>query len=197
VRAVRGHATDRLDRHAQAARETRADAIVRIPSDCPLIDPATIDRVVGAFVRLSDIGPVDFVSNLHPPTWPAGFDVEVVTRGALEAAWREAATPHDRAHVTPYLRRHPARFAVRNACRDGRDGGLDLAHRYRLALEYAEDYAVIRGVYDDLWSARRHFTLAEILAVLAARPALHARNAMHASTWFRAADALPLEARGW
>ena len=54
----------------------------------------------------------------------------MMTRGALEAAWREATEPHDRAHVTPFLCARPERFAVRNACRDG---GYDVSRRYRLA----------------------------------------------------------------
>jgi spore coat polysaccharide biosynthesis protein SpsF (cytidylyltransferase family) len=58
--------------------------------------------------------------------------------------------------------------------------------RYRLTLDYHEDYAVIRGVYDELWSRDRHFTLGEIVSLLEARPALRTRNAMHAGTsWYQ------------
>jgi spore coat polysaccharide biosynthesis protein SpsF len=182
LRIVRGHATDLLDRHVAAARETGADYVVKIPSDCPLIDPDTIDRVIGAAVR--DTGArVDFVSNLHPPTWPDGFDVEVMTRDALETAWREATAQHEREHTTPYLWDNPDRFRCRNVCWDS---GFDYSDRYRLTLDYAEDYAVIRGIYEDLWSPRRIFTLPEILAVLEARPALRAHNARHIGTaWYR------------
>jgi spore coat polysaccharide biosynthesis protein SpsF len=180
VEAVRGHTTDCLDRHVTAARASAADAVVKIPSDCPLIDPATIDRVIGAFLTEMD---VDYVSNLHPPTWPDGFDVEVMARGALETAWREATRPLDREHTTPFLWDNPERFVTRNV---RWETGLDASTRYRLTLDYHEDYAVIRGLYDELWSPHRHFTLAEILAVLDARPALHAHNAMHLGTsWYR------------
>jgi spore coat polysaccharide biosynthesis protein SpsF len=180
VACVRGHATDCLDRHVAAARATSADAVVKIPSDCPLIDPATIDRVLRSYVEEAD---VDYVSNLHPPTWPDGFDVEVMTRGALETAWREATRPLDREHTTPFLWDNPERFLTRNVLWET---GLDYSASHRLTLDYAEDYAVIRGVYDELWSADRHFTLAEIVALLAARPALRAHNAMHLGTsWYR------------
>jgi spore coat polysaccharide biosynthesis protein SpsF len=184
VACVRGHATDCLDRHVQAARTTRADAVVKIPSDCPLIDPPTIDRVIGAFLAAQvDHDAADYVSNLHPPTWPDGFDVEVMTRGALETAWREAARPLDREHTTPFLWDHPERFVTRNVAWDT---GLDHSASHRLTLDYAEDYAVIRSIYDQLWSPVRPFTLAEILAVLDTQPALRAANAMHLGTsWYR------------
>ena len=72
----RGHATDLLDRHYQAALHyfCAADidrlgaAVIKIPSDCPLIDPAIIDRVIDYYLDHSD--DYDFVSNLHPATFP-------------------------------------------------------------------------------------------------------------------------------
>ena len=176
VACVRGHATDCLDRHVQAARTTGADVVVKIPSDCPLIDPATIDRVIGAFLAEPD---VDYASNLHPPTWPDGFDVEVMTRGALETAWREATRPIDREHTTPFLWDNPERFVTSNV---RWETGRDDSARTRLTLDYAEDYVVIRAVYDELWSPTRHFTLAEILEVLDQRPGLRAANAPHLGT---------------
>lgn len=180
VACIRGHATDCLDRHVAAARATSADVVVKIPSDCPLIDPATIDRVIGAFLAEPD---VDYVSNLHPATWPDGFDVEVMTRGALETAWREAMRPLDREHTTPFLWDNPERFVTQNVAWET---GRDLSRSHRLTLDYPEDYAVIRAIYDELWSPGRSFTLAEILAVLDARPALVEHNAMHrGTTWYR------------
>lgn len=180
VACVRGHATDCLDRHVAAARATGADVVVKIPSDCPLIDPDTIDRVIGAFLAEPD---VDYVSNLHPPTWPDGFDVEVMTRGALETAWREAVRPLDREHTTPFLWDNPERFLTQNVAWQT---GLDHSRSHRLTLDYPEDYAVIRAVYDELWNAGRVFSLAEILALLDAHPALAARNAVHRGVnWYR------------
>jgi spore coat polysaccharide biosynthesis protein SpsF len=180
VQVVRGHPTDLLDRHVAAARGTGADVVVKIPSDCPLIDPAAIDRVIGGFLALDD---VDYVSNLHPVTWPDGFDVEVMTRGALETAWREATRPLEREHTTPFLWDNPDRFVRHNVrC----EGGLDYSQYCRLTLDYPEDYVVIRGVYDALWSAHRTFTLADIIALLEARPALRLANATHfGSSWYR------------
>ena len=180
VRCVRGHATDCLDRHVAAARATGAEVVAKIPSDCPLIDPGTIDRVIGAFLAEPD---VDYVSNLHPATWPDGFDVEVMTRGALETAWREAVRPLDREHTTPFLWDNPERFLTHNV---RWETGLDHSQSHRTTLDYPEDYAVIRAIYDELWTSGRVFSLAEVVALLDARPALAAINAMHRGTsWVR------------
>jgi len=83
-----GNPTDLLDRHYQAARMFNADAVVKIPSDCPLIDPVIIDKVIGYF--LDNYYKYDYVSNLHPPTWPDGNDVEIMKMNALETAWKES-----------------------------------------------------------------------------------------------------------
>ncbi len=180
VEAIRGHDTDLLDRHIAVARATGAEVVVKIPSDCPLIDPATIDRVIGAFLTWRDVSPLDYVSNLHPPSWPDGFDVEVMTRTALEIAWEHAHRPHEREHTTPFLWDNPARFFTGNV---SWETGLDYSRRYRLTLDYAEDYAVIRRVFETLWTPRRVFTLADILQVLDLQPA---ENAMHLGTsWYR------------
>src|SRR4029079_17160093 len=71
----RGHQADLLDRHVGAARAARADVVVKIPSDCPLIDPRIIDRVLGVFQAAQD--QYDYLSNLHPASYPDGNDVEV------------------------------------------------------------------------------------------------------------------------
>jgi spore coat polysaccharide biosynthesis protein SpsF len=76
--------SDLSDRHYQAQVRYGSDVTVKIPTDCPLIDPAVIDRVIGNYLA----APVDFVSNLHPPTYPDGNDVEVMSAVALERAWK-------------------------------------------------------------------------------------------------------------
>jgi spore coat polysaccharide biosynthesis protein SpsF len=182
VRVFRGHSTDLLDRHRRAAEAGRADVVVKVPSDCPLVDPGAIDRVLAA-VRAGE-GRLDFVSNLHPPTWPDGNDVEAVTREALEQAWREADRPHEREHTTPFLWDRPDRFRIGNVAWET---GLDLSMSHRLTLDYPDDYAFVAAVYDALWRADRPvFSLSEILALLEARPELHALNARYAGVnWYR------------
>jgi spore coat polysaccharide biosynthesis protein SpsF len=182
VRCFRGHPTDLLDRHYHAARVVPGvDTVVKIPSDCPLIDPAVIDRVLGAHFAT---GTNDFTSNLHPATYPDGNDVEVMTFAALETAFREATRLLEREHTTPFLWERPERFRIGNVAWET---GLDYAMSHRFTIDYPEDYDFIKAVYDALWTAERPiFGLREILQLLDARPDIHAINAKYAGVnWYR------------
>jgi spore coat polysaccharide biosynthesis protein SpsF len=166
VALVSGHPTDLLDRHLQAGRDTRADVVVKIPSDCPLIDPAVIDRVIARFRECADA--VDFVTNLHPPSWPDGNDVEVMPMPVLELAWREAKRPLEREHTTPFIWERPDRFRLLNV---ESDLGGDLSKTHRFTIDYPEDHRFVARVYDELWSPGRPiFSVRDILELLAARP---------------------------
>ncbi len=178
----RGHPTDLLERHHGAASAAGADAVVKIPSDCPLIDPAVIDRVIGTFLAMPDAR--DFVSNLHPATWPDGNDVEIFTMDALELAHREARRPHEREHTTPFLWDHPERFRVENVVWET---GRDLSTTHRFTIDYPEDYSLIGAVYEALWTAARPvFPLAEILSFLETHPEVHRINERYNGVnWYR------------
>jgi spore coat polysaccharide biosynthesis protein SpsF len=179
VACVRGHPTDLLDRHIEAARQTDADAVAKIPSDCPLIDPAVIDLVLRAFLEDTSF---DYVSNLHPATWPDGYDVEVMTRAALETAHREATRPHEREHTTPFLWDHPERFRLRNVVWE-----RDLQRTHRLTIDYREDYEVIRAVFEALHrEGAPPFGLDEIVAYLEAHSDVFRLNQRYAGVnWYR------------
>ncbi len=180
IAVFRGNPTDLLDRHLGAARAFGADHVVKIPSDCPLIDPAAIDRVLGLY--LADEERWDYVSNLHPATWPDGNDVEVMPLAALETAGREATRACDREHTTPFLWDHPERFRVGNVVWES---GLDLSVTHRFTLDYAEDHAFLAEVYAALYRTKPLFTLRDVLELLAERPSLRAINVRHLGTnWY-------------
>jgi spore coat polysaccharide biosynthesis protein SpsF len=161
----RGSEDDVLDRYRETARGSGGDVIVRITSDCPLIDPAVVDSVVRA---LAGPPPADYASNvLEERTFPRGLDAEAFTRAALEVAWKRDRNPAWREHVTPYLYRHPAEFHLRNV-RNAEDHS-DL----RWTVDTPEDLAYIRALverassWDAGWAelraiARAHPELAEI-----------------------------------
>ena len=86
VSSFRGSENDVLDRYYQAALLTTGEGIVRITSDCPLIDPQIADDTIRSFL---DLRP-DYASNSLDRTYPRGLDTEVMTRDALACAWREA-----------------------------------------------------------------------------------------------------------
>lgn len=100
--SYRGSTEDVLDRFYQAAKPFNPDYVVRITSDCPLIDPQLADQVIAACVE----GNYDYCSNTLEPTYPDGMDVEVVKFTALETAFRDATLQSDREHVTPYVWRN-------------------------------------------------------------------------------------------
>lgn len=94
-----GAERDVLDRVYKAAVSQRADLVVRITGDCPLIDPTLVDMVVRKLRETN----LDYVSNTSPPSFPDGLDVEAFTFSVLETAWRDATEPYDREHVTPFM----------------------------------------------------------------------------------------------
>ena len=156
---VRGSEQDLLARYLQAARTSAADVVVRVTSDCPLIDPGLIDDVVEA--RRAD--DADYASNTLPPrTYPRGLDVEAFTTDALERAGREDADLASREHATPYLYRNPDRFRLL-AVRGSSDES-----QHRWTLDTHEDYALIERLYDALGSD--DFAWTDALAVITAHP---------------------------
>ena len=182
VACYSGHPTDLLDRHYRAALPYAPDAVVKIPSDCPLIDPAVIDRVLGFYAgHRADL---DYASNLHPATYPDGNDVEVIAASVLEEAWREAALPFEREHTTPFIWERPGRYRIANCAWET---GKNYSMTHRWTIDYPEDYAFISAVYDELYSpGGPPFALGDILALIERRPALAQINARYAGVnWYR------------
>lgn len=153
----RGSRDDVLDRYYRAATQYSADTVVRVTSDCPLIEPEIVDRVVEKF---SEPVPADYACNsrLHPRTFPVGQDVEVMSFHALERAWREDGNPAWREHVTPYIYYHPEKFRVRNLV-----NAEDLSSM-RWTVDTPEDLAFVRRVYGHFGHDR--FTWRDVLEVL-------------------------------
>ena len=116
----RGSQLDVLDRYYQTALVARPSRIVRITSDCPLIDPSLIDEAV----EIQDRTGADYVSNKVRPTLPVGEDVEVFWFKGLAEAWRHATLEYERVHVTPYFYRNPARFHLEALAVQGDFTGL-------------------------------------------------------------------------
>lgn len=175
VACVRGDAEDCLSRHLAAAADSGADAIAKIPSDCPLIDPHVIDSVLAAWHAAE--GRYDYLSNLHPGSWPDGNDVEVMSLAALRRAGHEATDPFDREHTTPFLWTQPERFRLGNLCWEC---GVDYSRTRRWVVDWPEDYSFVCAVFDRL--APRHgpcFGVQAVLRLLEREPELLAINARH------------------
>jgi spore coat polysaccharide biosynthesis protein SpsF len=165
VLCVRGSRDDVLSRFCLAARAAKADAIVRVTSDCPLLDSAVLCHLVEEFLNHQ----VDYCSNTMARSYPRGLDAEVFTREALERADREANLAYEREHVTPYFYEHPESFRLRSVA-----AGRDLsAHRW--TLDTPDDWRLIERVYEAIGTC--DFGMQEVLDLLQREPQLANINA--------------------
>lgn len=156
----RGSEHDVLSRYADAARLHGASVVVRITSDCPLIDPALVDLLIDSYTE----GGSDYVSNMLPPTWPYGMAVEVFSAAVLAQAHAEATQAAEREHVTPFIYWHPERFRLRNVA-----SPVDLS-RQRWTVDTPEDYELVRRLFEALFPVQPDFGQADILRLLDAHP---------------------------
>ena len=180
VPVFRGSEEDVLDRTYRCMKQFGMEHGAKFTADNPLLDPAVIDRVVGFY--LAHPGGYDYVSNNHPPTWQDGQEVEVFSAAALEAAWREAKEPFQREHVTPFIWDQPERFRTGNVARADDRWYRD----YRWTLDYPEDYAFVKAVFEELYPSRPDFTTDDVMELLKRRPDIHAINANRAGyVWYR------------
>jgi spore coat polysaccharide biosynthesis protein SpsF len=170
-----GSESDVLSRYLGAAREFDLDPVVRVTADCPLIDPTVVGEALARFARLAEEGSeADVVTNARPGarTFPRGLDVEIVSRSALESAdSRLAPDAPQREHVTQILYQEPGRVRI-----DDLKLPLDLSF-LRWTVDTAEDFELVRRIYDELFAENPGFGLHDVLALLGRRPELLALNA--------------------
>jgi len=151
---------DVLDRYYRAAQHFSAGVIVRITSDCPLIDPEIVDKTVRVFLEERP----DYASNTSVPTYPRGLDTEVMTLAALQSAWTRASHPYQRSHVTPYIYENPKKFKILSVIGD-KDNS---SHRW--TVDTPEDLEFVRAVYSRFRNDR--FLLSDALMLLESEPQL-------------------------
>jgi spore coat polysaccharide biosynthesis protein SpsF len=137
VPVFRGDENDVLDRYFRAAQLSGAKIVVRVTSDCPLIDPEVTNKTVTAFLDASP----DYAANTLTRTYPRGLDTEVMSFGVLSKAWQLARARYEREHVTPYIYEHPAEFKLLPVT-----GDADFsAHRW--TVDTPEDLEFVRAIY--------------------------------------------------
>jgi len=190
---TRGSLYDVLDRYYQAARTAKADVVVRITADCPVIDPALINDVVDTLLGKSVTGvresEFDFVTNRLPPPWhrtyPIGLDSEACTFSALERAWKEAREPQQRENVMPYFYEGVKLSAISGQLSIGTSvRGFKIAllnhtsdfGKYRWTVDTAEDLEFIRQVYAH-FNGRDDFSWKDVLELVHHEPQLMEINA--------------------
>jgi spore coat polysaccharide biosynthesis protein SpsF len=182
---TRGSQFDVLDRYYQAAKSAKADVVVRITADCPVIDPELIDNVVNTLLE----DEYDFVCNRLPPPWtrtyPIGLDVEACTFNVLEKAWKEAKEPQHREHAVPYFYEDVELTRQSRTLETGfspRGYNIALLHHitdfgdYRWTVDTPEDLEFMRQVYSR-FDGRDDFTWKEVLELVHDNPELVKINA--------------------
>lgn len=181
VAVYRGSQNNLLDRHYRASRELDADVVLKIPSDCPLIDPEVIDHVLDFY--LDNDGKYDYVSNLHPATYPDGNDVEVMSAPCLKLTWMEACRPLELEHTTPFIWENPHLFQIANV---SWNTGFDYSMSHRFTIDYQEDYEFIKRVFEELYPNKPNFSCQDILDLLQRKPEIYELNVHYAGVnWYR------------
>lgn len=170
VLVVRGSESDVLARTAKAAREAHADTVMRITSDCPLVDPVVSGSILQAYVSGFGEG-LRYARTAIERGHPLGFDTEVFASELLYEADQTSSDPYEREHATPYIWRRPERFRqIAIAGHPDRRG-------WRLVVDTADDYKLASAVYDALYPSNPQFGYPELIELFEDKPHLLRLNA--------------------
>ncbi len=162
VACTRGSENDVLSRYYEAALKYDADVVVRLTSDCPVIDYSVLDQLISHYIH--HIESVDYASNILDRTYPRGLDAEVFSMKVLRIAHLEAVEPAHREHVTLYINQNPFKFKL-----SGIKNLENLSH-YRLTVDTPEDFELIKRILTNIYPKNKEFLLKDIIHVLRENP---------------------------
>jgi len=162
IEVFRGSEEDVLDRYYQSAKFFKIDPIVRVTADCPLLDADIAEKVINFYFQNN----YDYVSNVNPPTFPDGMDVEVFNFKSVEKSWKEAKLRSEREGVNDYILKNPHLFKMGNLANDE-----DISN-IRLTLDEKEDMILIKKIYKELYNKNYFFGLKDILELFKRKPEL-------------------------
>lgn len=158
----RGSEEDVLSRYYEAATKFNVDVVVRLTSDCPIIDPNVIDKVVEHYLENKDR--YDYVSNTLTRTYPRGLDTEVMSYEVLKRVHEEAKELVYREHVTAYIYHHPDQFRLCNVSNEKDES------KHRWTVDTEEDFILIKNILETLYSINPLFTLEDVIRILQDKP---------------------------
>lgn len=168
IEFFRGSVENVLSRYYESALQSGADIIIRVTSDCPMIDPAIIDKMLEQFISSGQA--IDYMSNVVERTFPRGLDTEIMTYDTLTEAVNGAVSTFDREHVTPYIYNNPDRFKIANF-KNEKDYS-----RYRWTVDTIEDFNLITRIYNELYIPAELFLLDDIIDLMNRKPELNKIN---------------------
>jgi len=165
IEVFRGSLDNVLDRFYQCSKHYNPSHIVRLTGDCPVADWQVIDEAISGHLSTNS----DYTSNILPPTYPDGLDVEVVKKIALKEAWECAVLPSELEHVMPYIRNN-SRFKKFNL-----ENREDLSE-HRWTVDNSEDFKFIKRIYEELYLNNNKFNTHDILKLLEKKPYIKDEN---------------------
>ncbi len=172
----RGSLNDVLSRFYNTYKQFGpSENIIRLTGDCPLIDPKIIDKVILKHLNSN----FDYTSNTIQPSWPDGFDVEVINSKILEVVNENAKTPYDREHVTSYIYKNKQTFKLQNIS-NSKDWS-----KIRLTLDFKEDFELIKTIISELYPTNANFKTSDIFKFLNKNAELSNLNSMHYRNSFK------------
>lgn len=156
ISVSRGDAENVLDRLYAAAKASKADVIVYIGGDCPLLDPSLVSAALADFHASN----CDYLCNYEPPTYPGGQDINIISSSALTVAYERASAKSQRIHPFSYLTFHPEDFSIKNFAQDN-----DLS-AYHWSIDYTEDVEFVRLVYRHIYDGKSNIRMMDVLALI-------------------------------
>ncbi|WP_102692921.1 cytidylyltransferase domain-containing protein [Rummeliibacillus pycnus] len=160
VSFFRGSENDVLARYYEASEQFGGDVIVRLTSDCPIIDPDIVDKTIQYYLE----NQFNYVSNTIERTYPRGLDTEVFSKKTLDVAYHEATLPRDREHVTAYIYTHPEQFSVGSFKEN-----VDYS-KYRWTVDTKEDLQLVQNILKRFNGREDDFTFEEAILLMKENP---------------------------
>ena len=162
IPCYRGSHKNVLSRFFNIVKLYNPDHVVRLTADCPLVDPKIIDKVIKSHLKNKK----DYTSNILLPTYPDGYDVEVLKKNILVTAYVNAKSSLDKEHVTSYINSRPKKFKLLNI-----KNKIDYSY-IRLTLDYKEDLILIRKIFNFFERKKKFFDFNDVIKFLLKNPKL-------------------------
>jgi len=160
IKCYRGSQDDVLDRYYNCAKKFSINTIIRITSDCPLMDPQVVDAVIDFYLKNS----YDYVNNCYNRTYPYGNDVEIFSLKVLEKVWEKATKPSEREHVTPYIYNNPDEFSL------GWIENKENLSEFHWTIDRKEDLIFVQNIFKKI--SKRPILMKDIIDVIKDDPSL-------------------------
>lgn len=168
IKYYRGSEDNVLERYYETAKHFKSDIVLRITSDCPLIDANVIDKILSFYLENSYDLVTNAGSDLSQRTYPRGLDTEIFSYKLLEEVYNKAKEKHQLEHVTPFI--YENNFNIYYYKNE-----VDYSN-YRLTLDTEEDYELIKKIYEELYKNEHDFHMEEIIKLFKNRTGLELIN---------------------